>query len=185
MQKSPRTLKKVSVDEEVVFTLKGVKDLKTSSLCDHCAYSEAYEKFEECWVDRNPSGSLNKVGIVQDITHCAMHQPVISFQPPLIGFEGEFNTIRPGMAWHSRLNKGNIVGLLDTKKEELFGKAQVISTDVGNIRDMLAKHAANNHLMLSQEDDQQSKLMTVLSKIYGPRIINDQSTVSVINLKRL
>lgn len=185
MQKSPRTLKTVLIGEELSFTLKGVKELKTSSLCDHCAYSESFEKFEECWVDRNSSGSLNKMGIVQDITHCAMHQPVISFQAPFIGFESDFNTIRPGMAWSSRLTKGNIVGLLNAKNDELFGKAQVVSVDVGNIHDMLAKHAANNHLMLSQEADQQSKLMTVLSKIYGPRIINDQSTVSVINLKRL
>lgn len=185
MQKSPRSLKAVSVGNELAFTLRGIKAVTAPSLCDHCACNQAFEKFERCWVDKHSIDNLSKVGVAQEVTHCVMHQPIISFQAPLLGFEAEFNTIRPGGAWFSRLHEGVIIGLLDVKQDALFGKAQVTSIDKGDILYMLEKHAHKNHLMLSHTADQASKLMSVLSRIYGPRIINDQSIVSVISLKRL
>ena len=186
MLKSPKTLKSIAVNKQFSFTLKPAKYVKPAlSLCDHCACNESFDNFAECEVDRESMSRLQDMGVMQEITHCTMYQPVISFQAPLIGFEDEFNTIRPGVAWYARLRYGNTVGLLDVVVDELFGKAKVIDIDKGNISDMLSMYAANNHLMLSHTEDQEAKLMSVLTRIYGPRIINGDSNVSVITLKRL
>lgn len=187
MNKSPRTLKLIEVDGESVFTTKNVKCATESlNLCDYCANSQPFEKFEKCWVyDEVSIKGFVKLGIKQEISYCIMHQPVIGFMPPLSGFESNFNTVRPGSSWHSRLRKGAIIGLLDVKKNELFGKAQVVDVDKGNIINMLDKHAHANHLMRQYTSGQDKKLLKLLIRIYGPRIINDDSVVSVINLRRV
>lgn len=187
MNKSPKSLKSMLVDGSRVFTVKTKKDvLGHENLCSYCACNEAVECFEECWVSRSPNKKMTKAGVGMEVIYCGIHQPVIGFQAPLIGFENEFNTFRPGRAWKARLAVKNIIGLLDVKTETLFGKAVVTGVDSGTIGYMLDKYAESNHLILEYEgDDKSEKLMSIMKKIYGPGIINADSIVTVISLKRL
>jgi hypothetical protein len=182
MNKSPRTLKAVSIDDQRVMTIYSKFTKESEMLCESCAFSEPFEKFSECWVDRRIDESLRKMGIGRSIRHCVMYQPVLAFQPPLVGFEDVFNTFRVGIAWKSRLGGNEIVGLLDAKTEKLFGKAQVIDCDSGNIDEMIEKHGSQNHIILR---DDSKDLKTVLNRFYGPKLINQPAGITVITMKRL
>lgn len=183
MNKSPRTLKAITLEEGKVMTLRNkLYATDDHDICEHCAYSKPFEQFAQCWVDRSASNSLKKVGICQQITYCAMHQPILAFKRPLVGFEAEFNTLRPGGAWHSRLAKGATVGLMDADSSKLFAKAQVMGVDCGELETMIALYGARNHLLI---DDDGRDLNAILRRIYGPQIINNRAKVSVIHLRRL
>lgn len=116
-----------------------------------------------------------------------MFERVISFVPPHIGLEGEFNTFRIGMKLHRQLKAGDFVSLLDTKDQAIFGRAQVISTDMGTLAEMCAIHSPNNHSEIPSTDKQNSpaRLFALVQKLYGPHIAGFHKKTSVIYLKRI
>lgn len=184
--KSPRSLKALTENGQRLFTIKSQKELSVPSLCESCAQLRSFKS-----LDRHcPYSETEKTQRYPDIqlvevVKCKLYQPNIAFVPPLIGFEGEFNTFRPGVAWTDRVKPGDIVGLYDSKQEIVFGKAEVTGIDGGRIQTMLNDYAHMNHLMLSEIGDFRNKLFAVLKKIYGPQIIGDASRVTVISLRRL
>jgi len=162
MQKSSRYLKRIGIGDESAFFL------KNDSLCKSCANDLSCEASDHIFVHQ-----------------CAIYQPILGFQPKIVGMEGVFNTIRPGKAWCERLNAGDTVGLLNVKSGELIGRCEVEGVDSGFIDDMLTTHAHNNHLMLEcEKGDAAAMLRAILQRLYGPQIINDNSTVTVIYLRR-
>lgn len=185
MKRSPSNLKTAVIDDRAVFTLKPLSAIDKPTLCNQCARLAGFDGFQACGVNENQIEELKELGIFTEVTYCRKHEPIISFYPPLLGFEGDFNTFRPGGAWAKRLQEGQVIGLLDAKKESLFGKAEVISVESGNTLIMLNKHAKANHLMLDCKSDYSDKLFKVLHQIYGPRIIYAKSEVSVISLSRI
>ncbi len=185
MKRSTRALKAIALNEGRVMTIrsKGFVEKEGQDLCEYCAFSEPFEKFEECWVDRSSKDGLMKNGISQIITHCSMHQPVISFDKnQLSGLEGTFNTFRPGVAWQKRLVQKQVVGLSNSNTDKLFCKASVVGVECGRLDGMLEKHAKMNHLILA---DPSKDLSAVMIRLYGPHIIQDESMVSVITMKRI
>ncbi len=184
MQKSPRTLKVLIESNQRFFTIK-IKDSKVDSLCNSCCQlNDFLTKSQPCPYSRTQE-SESKNLIQFGVHKCVYHQPNIGFDKPLIGFDSSFNTFRPGKAWSERLHVRDVVGLFDVKKKEVFGKAVVTYVDVGDMKTMLDNHAYNNHVMLDEKGDFQSKLYAVLMKIYGPQIISENKTVTVIGLRRL
>ena len=116
-----------------------------------------------------------------------MFERVISFVPPHVGLEGEFNTFRIGMKLHRQLKAGDFVSLLDTKEQAIFGRAQVISTDMGTLAEVCAIHAPKNHSELPNTDPHNApaRLFALVQKLYGPHIAGVQKKTSVIYLKRI
>lgn len=154
-----------------------------SNLCDYCAFSESFDKFEPCWVDRSLYESLKKTGIHQPIIHCSMHQPVIAFnKSALDGLTGDFNTFRPGVAWGSRVTPKQVIGLLNTNTDKLICKVSVTAVECGSLDDMIEKHAKANHLISA---DPSKDLKKAMMRMYGPQIINEDTKVSVISMRRM
>ena len=176
MIKSPRTLRVVEGNQRF-FTIQSDKNLSMMPICLSCAIHLSCRAYE--------STLTNQQEVEMEVTKCSNYQPTIGFQPPLIGFEDRFNTFRPGLAWARRLRVGNFVGLLNTKTGECFGKAEVVGLDSGDISVMLDNFAYNNHLMLSEKGNHKTLLFGVLKRIYGPRIIAENSQVTVIELRRI
>lgn len=116
-----------------------------------------------------------------------MFERVIKFAPPHIGLDGEFNTFRIGTKLHRQLKAGDFVSLLDTKEEAIFGRAQVVSTDLGTLAEMCAIHSPNNHTEIPAPDKQNSpaRLFAYVQKLYGPHIAGFSKKTSVIYLKRI
>lgn len=180
MNKSPRTLKAIMINKERVMTAN--PSFSQTNLCDSCAFSEPFEQFAECWVDRRVDESLRKMGVGRMVNYCVMYQPIIAFKKPLVGFDHLFNTFRPGGAWSVRLKPNMVIGLFDADKEALFGKARVVAVEFGSLLTMIEKHGSENHLV---KNDPTVDLRKVLGRLYGPRIVNDKSSVTVISLERL
>lgn len=111
---------------------------------------------------------------------------IIEFSPPMRGIFGTFNTFRLGKRLHNMLKPGQKVLLVNKKQLFAFGRAQVLSAELGPFRAMAEKHAAANHNWrhLSPEEAVPS-LMTSMTKRYGPHRINENSVVTVIYLMRI
>lgn len=116
-----------------------------------------------------------------------MFERVISFAPPHVGLDGEFNTFRLGLKPHRQLQAGDFVSLLDTKEQAIFGRAQVVKTDVGSLAEMCAIHAPANHTELQVVDPENSpaRLFAYVQKLYGPHIAGFHKKTSVIYLRRI
>jgi len=185
MKKSTRALKAVTLKEGRVMSIRSQKFVEDENqdLCDYCAFSQPFEKFEECWVDRSSRDSLQKSGISQIITHCSMHQPIIAFnKSALNGLKGDFNTFRPGVAWERRLKEKQVIGLLNSSTGKLICKVSVIAIECGDLDDMIEKHAKTNHLIL---DDPSKDLRKLMTRMYGPQIINNDAKITVISMRRM
>jgi hypothetical protein len=116
-----------------------------------------------------------------------MQHHIIDFYPPIIGLEGEFNTVRIGLAWMKRLNVGDEVYLSDNKARKVIGKAVVTDIQKGKLQDICEIHAVNNHTQLQAltESNVSSELMKIIQKFYSPHIATPQKLATVIYLRRI
>lgn len=113
-----------------------------------------------------------------------MQLPVLGFIPPHVGMDGEFNTFRLGKKLKD-LAIGSEVLLLDTRRDVIFGRAQVLDVTVGPLSALLAVYASENHTELGQEGDHAARLYRTIQNIYGPHIVQPNKIATCIKLKRL
>ena len=146
-------------------------------LCDYCG------QIATCRLKHKKAINWEK----KSLKDCTEFQPVLTFRPPLKGFDGYFNTFRLGPAWSKRLVGGVIVALFDTKNGHVFAKAKVIETFIGDKCDMALKHGKNNHLMVDHqcEDSVQDKMLKILRNAFGKLIYESHSQATVIYLELL
>lgn len=116
---------------------------------------------------------------------CDEFMPVLTFQDE-VGLHKVSNTMRVGRAWTQRLVPPQDVALYNVRAKVIFGHAQVLSTDDGNIVSMLKAHAHANHTMLDTPNHEApTKLGAWMRQNYGPRIIHEGTTLTAIYLLRL
>lgn len=116
------------------------------------------------------------------IPKCGVYMPVISFQDRT-GIDGHFNTFRRGRGWSNRLLFGQRVAVFDLFGKALLGTATVGVLEVGPLDEMLAAHAASNHLMKAQPGREAPALLhQVLRRLYGNNYAGLDMTYSVIGL---
>jgi predicted transcriptional regulator len=136
------------------------------NICDHCA-------------------ARNVCAYVDQMTACREFLPALPFTDET-GLEKIANTMRIGRAWTQRLDIPQTVALYNAKTKVIFGYADVISMDDGNIVSMLKRHAAANHLMLATPYNECAvKPGAWLMQTYGPRIIHENTTVTCLYLLRI
>lgn len=118
-----------------------------------------------------------------------MHHFVIDFIPPMVGLEGEFNTIRLGMAWSKRLTVGETVYIMDNKLRKVIGTAIVEGIHVDTLENICQHHSHQNHCLLSasnlEREDLPSKMLQIITRIYGPHIAVPSKKATAIYLRRL
>lgn len=112
--------------------------------------------------------------------------PVVGFIPPVVGLEGEFNTIRLGGAYAKKLKEGDTVFLMDQKSLMVFGTAIVQRVLLGTLKSMCEEHGSANHTELNNDAvGAPERLFKLVQKIYGPHIANETKKSCVIYMKRL
>lgn len=115
-----------------------------------------------------------------------MNVRVINFVAPVVGVGSDFNTFRVGSFYAKRLLPGETVFLLNEKERIVFGKAKVVSVEVGPLGEMCLIHAHKNHTELDNEPaTAPERLNDTLRKIYGPHIAKLTSKTTVVYLKRI
>lgn len=119
------------------------------------------------------------------LQECGHFLPSLGFNDRT-GMDVLFNTIRVGKAWPQRLQVGQTVGLWCPYDKAVFGHASVVNMFTGPITDILRKHAGANHLYLGTASFTQAskQLYAWLRQQYGPRIINQDTTLTAIYLLR-
>lgn len=149
-----RTLK---VHEEHGYTMK-------TAMCSRCGYNEL-------------CGSKS-----DEVSACKAYEPVLAFQS-LAGCELSFNTVRLGSAWSKRVKPGTTVALVNKAGEKL-ASAVVEAVRVGPRTQMIAEHAASNHLMIARKAQRpNAELTRVLRNLYGPNFLARAETMTVIYLR--
>lgn len=110
---------------------------------------------------------------------------VLEFEPPLQGFDGEFNTFRLGWAWAKRVKRGRHVLLMNSKTKEVFGRARVLNIWTGTLLDLATMMASRNHNQLGKAPSEAtSDLMGRMRDRYGPHIARDDKRCTVILMRR-
>jgi hypothetical protein len=109
----------------------------------------------------------------------------LDFEPPLAGFQDEFNTFRLGLTWSKKLQKGDLVLLFDTKEKAIFGRAKVLGIETGKLIELAQGHAHMNHNQLGKAPMEAAYcLVERVRKRYGPHIARDDKKCTVIYLRR-
>lgn len=128
---------------------------------------------------------MNRACELKVRTACALFLPTLPFQDET-GLDGDANTVRVGKAWMSRLLLDQVIALYNVNQKLIFGLASVTELHTGGIDQMLAEHAHRNHLMLTTPPAEAAAILKAWQRQnYGPRIINDQTRLTVIYLRRL
>ena len=146
-------------------------------LCDHCGRSGA------C----NMEGSSRGMWKSYVTKKCHEFMPVIAFKPPLIGFEGVFNTFRMGGAWVKRVAPGSQIGLLDTSTQSVFATATITDVISGDKNEMAYLHGCRNHLFKSQQLSDEvaaREIKKALRTLSGNLIYNNNTIATVIYMRR-
>lgn len=111
---------------------------------------------------------------------------VIDFVPPVIGIEGEFNTLRLGLFYMKRLKIGDRIALLDSKDKMIIGFADVTKLYNGPLGELCMEHAPQNHTQKSEPETQApANLLRIIQKFYGPHIATYDKKGVVIYLRRV
>lgn len=115
-----------------------------------------------------------------------MPQKVIEFYPPMRGMDGEFNTFRAGIAWYARIEVGDVLLMIDSRKKVVMGTAEVTDRFKGPLGDMAELYADGNHNQLDDPDKAGAgaRLIAAMKRRYGPHIISENKNVTVIYLRR-
>lgn len=120
---------------------------------------------------------------IEGVMKCSRMVPAFGFVSD-VGLDDVSNTIRIGTAWAYRLQIGQYVAL-HSPKEGVFGYARVIHVATGNIDQMLKDHAHANHTMFDTPvEEAPQQLGRWLSQNYGPRIVNETTTLTAIYIVR-
>lgn len=115
-----------------------------------------------------------------------MNVRVVNFVAPVVGVDSDFNTFRLGSFYAKRLLPGETIFLLNEKERIVFGKAKVMSVEVGPLGEMCMIHAHKNHTELDNDPmTAPERLNDTLRKLYGPHIAKLNSKTTVIYLKRM
>lgn len=110
---------------------------------------------------------------------------VIGFSAPVIGVDGEFNTIRLGMFFYKKLSIGDSVLLMNEKEREAFGVAQVTQVICSGIGELCLLYGHQNHTQLDlDQEGAAQRLYQALMRIYGPHKMKPESKGTAIFLKR-
>lgn len=111
----------------------------------------------------------------------------IQFAPPHQGFEGEFNTLRLGKTWATRLKLGDVIAITDSKTGEVFSWAEVTAVHADRLPALLRDHAHRNHKEQGTDDPSGAaeRRRASMSKLYGPRFVTDTRWAAAIYLRIL
>jgi len=152
---------------------------RSVALCNHCG------ALTTCPIRADLKRHNIENGVTVTVKECPVFMPTLTFRKPLLGLESRFNTFRLGGAAHGRLNIGTVVSLRDATDSEEIGRAIVERLYVGDLDEMLEKHAKNNHMLLTQSSDNPAEtLRDILNKSYGPMLVRQAKRVSVIYMLR-
>ena len=152
---------------------------ETDLLCDQCGNVECSIR-----------GIINRVKINRfnaklAVIRCESFLPSLDFRDGA-GMDSDFNTFRLGGAWATRVGPGNLVNLRSAVDGSILGVAEVIRTHVGPFTGMAAEFGADNHLAIDAAiNDRDFDLAKVMRECYGGHRFNVDSTVSVIELRRI
>jgi hypothetical protein len=123
------------------------------------------------------------------VKSCQVYQPILTFRPPLLGLEGNFNTFRIGAAWAHRVAPGVIVGLGDRANgDRIFGKAIVRKVFYGDYETMCRKYAKDNHMLVESKMTRKAaaeKMAKIMRNAYGKIVVENAEDISVIYMERL
>jgi hypothetical protein len=157
-----------------------VTDRVGDTICNHCGQRLA----ETCTTWNFIEDTEKNAGVCLRVGACRHFEPMLTFQPPLVGFFGTFTTFRTGAAWVSRLLPGRTVSLYNVETKQVFGRAVVEWVEAGPLEDMLAKYAHMNHSQKVHDGvlGAPDRLRSRLRRLYGPNLIADGKQVSVICL---
>jgi len=117
------------------------------------------------------------------VSECGISKPILVFREP-VGIDDEFNTMRLGKAWFSRLYTGKIISMWD--KTEWIGDAMVIGLEMGDKEQMMAEHSYLNHALIEQMQnpkDAADMMPKILRSAYGNLIYKHNDLITVIYLK--
>ncbi len=185
-----RRLKRVPGVEGLTFTLEtAAEQEKDNLLCNFCAWRDKHGELQACPKHRVLK-RYAKGGVGLLVRTCETYQPILTFRITKAmqgGFESKFNTFRLGSTWYNRVSPGNIVGLFDVGRKEIFGKATVMATYNGDMEEMCFDHAHLNHLFIGVEQEEAAERMELaMRNAYGHILKHRQNTVcTVIDLERI
>lgn len=115
-----------------------------------------------------------------------MHVQVIGFIPPFEGLDGNFNTFRIGGALAKRIACDDTVFLMNEKTKVVFGTARVTRIEVGKLQELCDLYGHENHSELNNErEGAGTRLLTFVTKIYGPHIAPPTKKCCVVWLERI
>jgi hypothetical protein len=116
-----------------------------------------------------------------------MEYLVLDFVPPLVGFEGAFNTFRVGTGMLKKTAVGNEVFLMDSNRKVVFGRARVMQMEPGLLGELCCEHASMNHTEVYNPEKTESaaRLFAYIQKLYGPHIAHKDKRAVVIYLERI
>lgn len=103
---------------------------------------------------------------------CGSFSPLIVFAPPLVGFDGWFNTFRIGKSNYNRYKDkiGTVVTLYDKRRQgTVLGHARITGVATGGFEDLLTRYAHTNHQSIAfgkTKDDAPDFLRNVLTRAY-------------------
>lgn len=149
-----------------VVSLSGTRIKAGDRICDYCA--------------AEPYCSTMALQVCTDFI-----APLV-FREPLVGFEGEFSTIRLGSAWMKRLKVGAIVALVQVPELKTFGYAKVERLETGPLKRMLKRHGHTNHTMLDKPKTKAPALLNeVVIGMYGKNWSAPERASTTIFLRRM
>lgn len=152
----------------------------TGLLCNHCALQDT------CEIKRDMDQIQATHYVALSVRSCAHFRPLLGFAPPLKGFTGRFNSFRMGRAWSERVKPGKVIGLLDTKTQQIFGSAHVVGVDHGPLDAMLELHAAENHYIKATEHpNPEQELFRIMRNLIGTGFVRLERDASVVIMERL
>jgi hypothetical protein len=154
------------------------RSAETDLLCDMCGNGECSIRMILGRV------KINRFNAKLAVTRCEAYIPTLDFRDAL-GMDSEFNTFRLSGAWASRVAPGTLVNLRKTDGSHI-GVAEVVQTHVGLFTDMDQQFGAGNHMAIYAEvEGEDFSLGKVMRDAYGGHRFHEDSTVSVIELKRI
>jgi len=113
----------------------------------------------------------------------------IAFSHPRRGLEGTFATFRLGGKWAEKLNKGDIVSLVDARTKRPLKTATVVSVTTGELATMARSfgrwaHNWQEHPVADRPDLLLASIRKRF-KHWGPNRTADSAPCSVIFLKEI
>lgn len=182
-----RSLKRIpGPNEKLVYTLENTTEQgKGKILCNHCGARYPAAGDAGCEVHQKLLDHQG-AGIKLLVRTCPSFEPILTFRPPLKGFDGEFNTFRLGTAWYYRIGPGVKTALINTVDKDVFAKAVVLESEVGPLDEMCRVHARFNHAMLSVPPEEAAdRMRKLIRQSYGMIEINEDTEITVIYLRNL